>query len=50
MTDPPWTPQRREPVAEAVTVALAAGRAFTFGYSEHAELLRAAGANPLLGP
>ncbi|GAB2999041.1 cobyrinate a,c-diamide synthase [Mycobacterium bourgelatii] len=27
------------------TVALAAGKAFTFGYAEHAELLRAAGAD-----
>ncbi len=29
----------------SVTVALAAGKAFSFGYAEHAELLRAAGAH-----
>jgi cobyrinic acid a,c-diamide synthase len=46
VTDPPWDP------AAAVTasprkalVALAAGKAFSFGYAEHAELLRAAGAD-----
>jgi len=41
----PWTPTVAEPVSAAVTVALAAGRAFTFGYPEHAELLRAVGAD-----
>ena len=41
----PWTPTIAEPVAGRVTVALAAGRAFTFGYPEHAELLAAAGAD-----
>ena len=40
-----WTPYVGEPVIGAVTVALAAGRAFTFGYPEHTELLRAAGAD-----
>ncbi|TPG36952.1 cobyrinate a,c-diamide synthase [Mycolicibacterium hodleri] len=40
-----WTPQVAESVAGGVTVALAAGRAFTFGYPEHAELLAAAGAD-----
>jgi cobyrinic acid a,c-diamide synthase len=40
-----WTPRLAEPVSGAVTVALAAGRAFTFGYPEHAELLAAAGAD-----
>jgi cobyrinic acid a,c-diamide synthase len=40
----PWNPEVAEPVAVAVTVALAAGKAFSFGYPEHAELLRAAGA------
>lgn len=56
VTDPPW-----DPVAEVggrpgrqPTVAFAAGKAFTFGYAEHAELLRAAGAevvefDPLVG-
>lgn len=43
---PPWDPviavgnTARQPA----TVAIAAGRAFTFGYAEHAEMLRAAGA------
>lgn len=41
----PWTPGIADPVTGAVTVALAAGRAFTFGYPEHAELLVAAGAD-----
>ena len=41
----PWTPELAEPVTGHVTVALAAGRAFTFGYPEHAELLAAAGAD-----
>ena len=39
----------------AETVAVAAGKAFSFGYAEHPELLRAAGAqvvefDPLTGP
>jgi cobyrinic acid a,c-diamide synthase len=42
----PWTPE--DAVGERVpgdpVVAMAAGRAFTFGYAEHTELLRAAGA------
>ena len=43
------------PVGDDVTVALAAGKAFSFGYAEHAELLRAAGAevvefDPLTDP
>lgn len=40
----PWRPACAEPVESDVTVALAAGRAFSFGYAEHPELLRAAGA------
>ena len=40
----PWSPEVAEPVTAEVTVALAAGRAFSFGYPEHAELLRATGA------
>ena len=44
--DAPWDPATA--VGEApggrATVALAAGKAFSFGYAEHAELLRAAGA------
>lgn len=44
----PWDPaaavgERR--VGERVTVAVAAGKAFSFGYAEHAELLVAAGAD-----
>jgi cobyrinic acid a,c-diamide synthase len=44
VTDPPWEPPGGG-VADRVTVALAAGKAFTFDYPEHAELLRAAGAD-----
>jgi cobyrinic acid a,c-diamide synthase len=44
VTEPPWDPGVAEPAAPGVTVALAAGKAFTFGYPEHGELLRAAGA------
>jgi cobyrinic acid a,c-diamide synthase len=43
IVDAPWSPEVAEPAGE-VTVALAAGKAFSFGYPEHAELLRAAGA------
>jgi cobyrinic acid a,c-diamide synthase len=57
ITDPPWDPQAvvGEPVAEQVTVALAGGKAFSFGYPEHAELVRALGAgvqefDPLVDP
>lgn len=50
----PWSPVVARPVAE-ITVALAAGKAFSFGYAEHGELLRAAGAvvvefDPLTDP
>lgn len=44
----PWTPElseQTERVGGPVTVALAAGKAFSFGYTEHGELLRAAGAH-----
>jgi cobyrinic acid a,c-diamide synthase len=44
VTDEPWDPAAAAPVAGDVTVALAAGKAFSFGYTEHGELLRAAGA------
>ena len=46
MTDEPWDPAvaARRPPGD-VTVALAAGKAFSFGYAEHGELLRAAGAD-----
>ncbi len=45
----PWTPELAEPVlaetlGDPVTVALASGKAFSFGYPEHGELLAAAGA------
>lgn len=39
----PWSPDVSEPVPP-VRIALAAGRAFSFGYAEHRELLSAAGA------
>jgi cobyrinic acid a,c-diamide synthase len=41
-----WSPQTAvgEPVPGSPVVAIAAGRAFTFSYAEHRELLRAAGA------
>lgn len=41
----PWRPDVvGDPVTGAPTVAVAAGPAFSFGYPEHAEMLRAAGA------
>jgi cobyrinic acid a,c-diamide synthase len=54
--DPPWDPA--DAVGETgshATVALATGKAFSFGYTEHAELLCAAGAevvefDPLADP
>ena len=53
--DEPWTPATAHPVGTDVVVALAAGKAFTFGYAEHRELLGAAGAevvefDPLVDP
>ena len=45
VTAEPWNPAITEPAAADITVALAAGKAFTFGYTEHGELLRAAGAD-----
>jgi cobyrinic acid a,c-diamide synthase len=45
VTDEPWDPAVAAPTTENVTVALAAGKAFSFGYTEHGELLRAAGAD-----
>ncbi len=44
-----WSPHAAvgEPVAGRPVVAVAAGRAFTFDYAEHDELLRAAGAEPV---
>ena len=47
ITDAPWDPAvavGARPGGHAV-VAMAAGKAFSFGYAEHAELLRAAGAD-----
>ncbi len=43
----PWSAENAvgHPTGRHVTVALAAGRAFSFCYAEHAELLRAAGAD-----
>jgi cobyrinic acid a,c-diamide synthase len=55
--DPPWDPAAAvgETPGGHATVAMATGKAFSFGYAEHAELLRAAGADvvefdPLLDP
>jgi cobyrinic acid a,c-diamide synthase len=50
-----WDPTATAPVGRDVIVALAAGKAFSFGYAEHGELLRAAGAevvefDPLTDP
>jgi cobyrinic acid a,c-diamide synthase len=55
VADGPWDPGVAEPAAQSVTVAMAAGKAFSFGYPEHGELLRAAGAevvefDPLTDP
>lgn len=46
VSGPRWSPESAvgEPVAGRPVVAVAAGRAFTFSYAEHEELLRAAGA------
>ncbi len=45
VTGPPWSPSAAVAGTDhSVTVALAAGKAFSFGYAEHTELLRAAGA------
>lgn len=46
VSGPAWSPENAtgEPVAGAPVVAVAAGKAFTFRYAEHDELLRAAGA------
>jgi cobyrinic acid a,c-diamide synthase len=43
VTAEPWRPDV-EPVAGRPVVAVAGGSAFTFGYAEHVELLKAAGA------
>ncbi|MEH3142954.1 MAG: cobyrinate a,c-diamide synthase [Mycobacterium kyogaense] len=45
VADDPWSPHVCESAGPPLTVALAAGRAFTFNYAEHAELLSAAGAD-----
>ncbi|MGN7779207.1 cobyrinate a,c-diamide synthase [Mycolicibacterium sp. 22603] len=42
---PAWSPEPEHGAGESVTIALAAGRAFSFGYAEHRELLTAAGAD-----
>jgi cobyrinic acid a,c-diamide synthase len=44
VADEPWDPAASAPVADHVTVALAAGKAFSFGYAEHRELLAGTGA------
>jgi cobyrinic acid a,c-diamide synthase len=43
LTAEPWRPEV-EPVGGRPVVAVAGGSAFTFGYAEHVELLKAAGA------
>lgn len=43
VVDEPWTPAQF-PKTQPATVALAAGKAFTFSYAEHREILVAAGA------
>lgn len=55
VTDPPWDPLTAVAKRADVVVALAAGKAFSFCYAEHVELLRAAGAqvvefDPLTDP
>jgi cobyrinic acid a,c-diamide synthase len=57
VSDAPWDPATAIGSApgHGLTVALAGGRAFSFGYAEHEELLRAAGAHvaefdPLVDP
>ena len=46
MAVPPWSASAEvEAVAGSPVVAIAGGAAFTFGYAEHVELLRAAGAD-----
>jgi cobyrinic acid a,c-diamide synthase len=45
VTDASWDPALADRVGRGVTVALAAGKAFSFGYTEHGELLRATGAD-----
>ncbi|EHI12892.1 cobyrinic acid a,c-diamide synthase [Mycolicibacterium thermoresistibile ATCC 19527] len=44
VTAEPWTPHQVAPTGAGARVALAAGKAFSFGYPEYAELLRATGA------
>lgn len=45
----PDTPQARaDPATPQVRIAMATGSAFTFGYAEHPELLRAAGAEVVM--
>ena len=45
VTDEPWDPAVAASAVGDVTVAMAAGKAFSFCYAEHGELLRAAGAD-----
>ncbi|MDA4107425.1 cobyrinic acid a,c-diamide synthase [Mycobacterium holsaticum DSM 44478] len=55
VADEPWEPAVNDAAVTGVTVAFAAGKAFSFGYAEHRELLAAAGAevvefDPLTDP
>ncbi|MFC7672038.1 cobyrinate a,c-diamide synthase [Mycolicibacterium sp. GCM10028919] len=52
---PAWDPAVAEPTGRGAVIAMAAGRAFSFGYPEHRELLCATGAevvdfDPLIDP
>jgi cobyrinic acid a,c-diamide synthase len=47
LTAQPWLPDV-EPVSGRPVVAVAGGSAFTFGYAEHVELLKAAGADAVV--
>jgi cobyrinic acid a,c-diamide synthase len=47
LAGPPWSPPPGPADGPPVRIAVAAGRAFTFGYAEHRELLEAAGAEVL---
>ncbi|MGE2718671.1 cobyrinate a,c-diamide synthase [Mycolicibacterium celeriflavum] len=53
--DDPWDAEEVTPIGGDATVALASGKAFSFGYAEHREVLAAAGAevvefDPLTDP
>ncbi len=49
VNDPPWDPVAAvgDTAGQRANIAMATGKAFSFGYAEHVELLRAAGAEVL---